>query len=178
MKGNINAIFLTVLTFAAVFGPVISEAGEYQPFNGQWGYQEIKVSADTYYVAYHGDYRFSSEEVSRWWTIRCAELCAKAGASHYVELAYVLEPLTEEERAAFVAWDLSSVPRFVPAMVVVIPIIIPTGPGASSVDAPSKMAGVRCISKSETITAKDRLVDVSQKVKEASEVGIKIIRQP
>ena len=178
MKGHVNAIVGIVLTFAAVIGPVIGEAGEYQPFNGQWGYREIKVSADTYYVAYHGDYRFSPEEVSRWWAIRCAELCAKAGASHYVELAHVLEPLTEEERAVFLAWDRSSDPHLVPAMVVVIPIVIPTGSGASSVDAPSKMSGVRCISKSETITAKDRLSDVSQKVKEASEVGIKIRLQP
>lgn len=63
-------------------------------------------------------------------------------------------------------------------MVVVIPIVIPMGPGAASVDAPSKLAGVRCISRSETITAKDRLIDISQKVKEAGEMGINIDFNP
>jgi hypothetical protein len=136
-------------------------AAEFKPFDGFQGYQEIKVSENSYYVAYHGNREAKYDEVVAAWGRRAAELCAQAATAHYVELAYLLEPLTRKEMDAFVA--LEPAPRMIYAAgPVYIPIYMPSGPRAARVDAPSKMAGVRCVRETGDILMQDRLISVEK----------------
>jgi hypothetical protein len=144
-----------------VFSSVAYGAAEFKPFDGFQGYQDIKVSENLYYVAYHGNRDAKYEEVVAAWGRRAAQLCAQATATHYVELSHLLEPLTKKETDAFIA--LEPTPRMIYAAgPVYIPIYMPSGPRAARVDAPSKMAGVRCVRETGDILLQDRLISVEK----------------
>lgn len=154
--------FLVTCSTLASFACV---AFDYKPFDGFEGYQDIKISNDVYYVGYHGSRNSSFNEVVLAWSARSAQLCEKAGAPHYVELAYIFEPLTEAERNAVLAMEAE--PRLFPAKggFVYVPIFVPGGPRAASIDAPSKLGPVRCVGASEAVLNKDRLISVQDKLR-------------
>lgn len=152
---------VSLLAGMFVFSSVAYGAVEFKPFDGFQGYQDIQVSENLYYVAYHGNRDAKYEEVVAAWGRRAAQLCAQAVTKHYVELSYLLEPLTKKEMDAFVAFEPT--PRMTYAAgPVYIPIYMPSGPRATRVDAPSKMAGVRCIRETRDILVQDRLVSVEK----------------
>ena len=135
-------------------------AVRYQPFEGHEGYQDIKVSDDTYYVGFHGNEGAPYNKVVSAWAARSAQLCSQAGASHYVELAHLFEPLTQKEQDLFLA--LEAAPRFMrTAGYVYIPMYIPSGPRATKIDAPSKLGAIRCMQSADNLMDKKRAISVS-----------------
>lgn len=155
-----KALF-SLLVGISAFSPMAYGAAEFKPFDGFQGYQDIQVSQNLYYVAYHGNRDARYEEVVAAWGRRAAQLCAQATTTHYVELLHLLEPLTKKEMDTFVAFEPA--PRMTHAAgPVYIPIYIPSGPRAARIDAPSKMAGVRCVRETSEILTQDRLVSVEK----------------
>jgi len=163
-----------ILTTSAIYGAV-----DYKPYDGLGGYQEIKVSDDIYYVGFHGTRTSKYDEVDLAWSARGAQLCLQAGAGHYVELAFLFEPLTKKERDLFLA--LEPAPRFTYAAdFIIIPIPMNTiTEHSTSIDAPSKLGAIRCVRSIDDILDKKRLISVSEKIKEANQANIGInIRSP
>lgn len=142
-------------------------AVEYQPFDGLEGYQDIRVSDDTYYVGFHGKRDAQFQDVVQGWYARSAELCSAAGATHFTELAHVLEPITAAEREKFIAGDAAG--RLVPAAArtVFIPIIVPRSSGNPYVYAPSKLAAMRCVSDPSAVLDTGRLMAVGETLEAA-----------
>lgn len=155
----------------ALFVPFTCEAVKYKPFDGHEGYQDIKVSDDTYYVGFHGGNDAQYNEILLAWAARSAQLCSQAGASHYVELSYLFEPLTPRELDLFSA--LEPAPHFSRvAGYIYIPMYIPSGPRATKIDAPSKLAAIRCIQSPDNLMDRQRAISVTEKTREATQANI------
>lgn len=137
-----------------------SWASQYKPFDGNEGYQEIKASNNTFYVAFHGTNNATYNEVVDAWKKRSAEICLEIGADYYVELAHLLEPLTAQEINQFLA--TGPLPRFMRTAggFVYIPLYIPSGPRSARMDAPSKLAPIRCLKSAEDVIEKNRLIRI------------------
>ena len=148
------------LLFSAACGAV-----DFKPFDGFEGYQDIKVSDNVYYVGFHGKRDAKYNEVTAAWSVRSGQLCSQAGASHYVELSHLLEPLTQKELDLFVAFEPAPRMTYAAGGFVYIPIYVPSGPRSARIDAPSKLAPIRCIRATDNILAKDRLVSALEKAK-------------
>lgn len=166
---------LRILVFVFAILPSISNAAlKYQPFDGHGGYQEIKISENLYYVGFHGNRDDSYDEISSAWAARSAQLCSQSGAAFFVELAYFFEPLTKGELDIFS--NIEPEPRFMhTAGYVYIPMYIPSGPRITKIDAPSKLAAVRCLQSTENMIDSKRAISVTEKLQEASrmKIGVK-----
>ena len=151
-----------VLTFLAAAACADAGAVQYQPFDGLEGYQDIRVSDDTWYVGFHGKRDAQFQDVVQAWYARSAELCAAAGASHFTELANVLEPITAAEREKFIAEGPAA--HIIPAAArtVYIPIYVPRSSGSAYVYAPSKLAAIRCVTDPSAVLDKGRLMAVGE----------------
>jgi len=142
----------------------------YKPYNGFEGYQEITLSDDSYYVAFHG--RKDPDDVKLAWKVRSAELCSIKNFNYYVELKYPFEPITKEEikkQISFNDYDGT----FVYARFMYIPIYTPA-PAQRSVEliSPSKMAAIRCFVSIESLEDSDRAISVKERLHEAKSKGI------
>jgi hypothetical protein len=153
MKKNLLKFYSAVAMLILVSAAPLAFAQSYAPYDGTAGYQEIKLDADTYYVAYHGPNVGSSGSMPDLWKRRVSELCRNMNAPFYVELNYNFEDprvngvdmLASESAAGWMQ----------PVKVGYIPIFIPTASGPSSINGPTKQAPARCyITKPELKDAK------------------------
>jgi hypothetical protein len=156
----------------SVFG---QQQSDYRAFDGFQGYQSIPVSGGVHYVAYHGMRNTSIEEVSLGWRVRAAQLCRTAGATHYVELAYVFEPLTADEiKSVYLSGAQASTVLARGAGGVYVPVYIPSGGGGgyAMINTPSRLGSIRCVSAPDTIVDQTRLIEVSKTFEEGKKAGI------
>lgn len=167
----LKSIFSTLVAASASLGTPACYAVDFKPYDGREGYQEIQISDHIYYVGFHGGRNAKHNDVISAWAARSAQLCTRDQATHYVELAYPLEPLTQTERDLFLAYEPSANIRQVRTGYVYMPIFVPGGPRDAKIDAPSKLGAIRCVKQTDTILDKSRLLPISEKLKEASEAG-------
>ncbi|MES2946445.1 MAG: hypothetical protein V4772_26555 [Pseudomonadota bacterium] len=154
-----------LLATVALLMSIQCQAIDVKPFDGIEGYQEIKVTAKLYYVGFHGKRDAKYTDVLSAWEARSAQICAESGASHFVQLKSLLEPLTQKELEQFVAYEPAPYPTQAAASFIYIPIYMPSGPRAAQIDGPSKLAAVRCVHSTEVIVDRDRLTAVVQTAK-------------
>lgn len=145
----------------AVGIPFQAAALEYGAYNGYSGYQDFRLSPNAFYVAYHGARGDSMADVEPAWKQRAAQLCTDEGAAYFVELKYPAEPVLHDDPQFFSeAAEFRSGFRMVKGGgMVFIPIF--TGPPAPFfIDAPSRMANVRCIRDPAQLRDSSRLLRV------------------
>lgn len=140
-------IALWHLATAAILEPfeLVAYPGNAQTRDSAYGYQDIRIGPDSWYVAFHGTRLHSIAQVELGWLGRAAQLCRSIRKRHVVELRYVGEPVFQEE--SVVRNDKTAPPRATRvAGSVPIPIFIPSSPVVvARQETPSKMAAVRCI---------------------------------
>lgn len=153
---------------AIVFGlcigtciPFPASALEFGAYNGYSGYQDFRSGPNAFYVAYHGARSDSMVDVEAVWKQRVAQLCVSEGAAYFAELKYPDEPVLRDDPQFFSEADgfRSGFRRVKGGGMVFIPIF--TGPPAPFfIDAPSKMASVRCVPDSAQVRDTSRLLRV------------------
>lgn len=157
---------LTALSLSAQPSPQL----EYGPFSGYTGYQEVKITDQSWYVAFHGDRQTSLEYVKAGWHARAAELCTLQNAAYYVEMRYVREPLLVDDREA----ERSQGSLIPAAGYIYVPIFTQRSAASVSVIAPSKLAAVRCVTEISSLREPSRAVSVGKALEDAAKVGIRI----
>lgn len=150
-----------------------STQGSYGPFTGDSGYQDVKLSEQSWYVAYHGNRQTSLDQVQLGWQARVAELCGSLRATLFVELRYVGEPLLPGDPA--VAGDPAQEGwiQLAKGSYVYIPIFTPRpNYSAMSLMAPSKLAAVRCLWDATGLIDPSRAASIPKVREDARRAGI------
>jgi len=169
----------------AADNPVASKLA-YGPFGGSsitagQGYQELKLPADRWFVAYQGNRDTSSEVVDAAWTARAAQLCAAIGVNRFVELRYQFEAITASDaklsaapdRALEEGWSM----RPTAGAPVYVPIYIPQQPQVITPQtAPAKLAAMACVRDVSALLDASRAVSTDDALDKARQLGIDIGR--
>jgi hypothetical protein len=147
-----RVVAASMFALAAVAQAQTASGPVYGPFEGAGylsteGYQEIKLSADRWYVAYQGNRDTSPDWVAAAWSARAAQVCKAAGAATFVELRYPFEAVTADDELAQADGSPEAGGVMLPvAGPVYIPIYTPSNSGPRMpLIAPSKLAAVRCV---------------------------------
>jgi hypothetical protein len=174
LKQSLAALF-------AVCGMVITSSAladaelDYKPYDGTEGYEDIHVSDRLYYVGYHGKSGLDPSALPFAWATRSAELCAAIGAKYFVELEHLLEPLTDNERKRFIAYDQTPYTRYVKSYrIIIIPNYSARGGHISA--ALSKLAPVRCLYGNEELLDRPRAISVEDSLTAAKEAGLILLK--
>jgi len=161
--------FLMLIT---IILPIKGFAINYAPYNGDEGYQEIRVARDVWFVAFHGDWNASREDVDAAWLTRVAQLCLTSGSAKFVELKYSFEPILKGD-PDIISSDSEGVDLAIrKAFVIVIPVPVPSE-GRTFYNAPSRQAHIRCISDRSMAQVIDssRLLDSAKSLEEGKTRG-------
>jgi len=146
---------------------------EYKPFDGYEGYQEILVKPYVYYVAYHGKEIYSAADVDDAWATRVAQLCLANGANKYINLQYLFEPvLNSDPPVVSVNQEVLS-GRYVKVAgggFIFIPMNTPRS-GNVSIEAPSKLGHVLCVTDASKVLNPARIVNVGKVMEVAKSRG-------
>lgn len=146
-----------------------AEAVSVAPFTGESGYQEIRLAADSWYLAFHGTRKHAISSVQAAWLGRAGQLCESAGKPYVIELRYVGQPAFPEDPVAS-AEDFSVVRVAGP---VYIPMFIPSGPQTiTPALTPTKAAAIRCAASSSGLKAGLVAIPVSEAKEGARKVGL------
>ena len=146
---------------------------KFAPFLGRVGYEEVPLSADSWYVAFHGTRSHTPAVVQAAWAARAAQLCAGVQRGHYVELRYVGEPVLTDDRIT--ERDARALGRWYAVGGYYIPIFIPSFSGQTmTVITPSKMAAVRCVANVDQLRDKTRAVSNQDALQTAKGMGLDI----
>ena len=149
-----------------------SEVPKFAPVSGITGYQEIKLSEDSWYVAFHGQRKHSMELVEAGWGARVAQLCTGIQRAYFVQLRYVGEPILKTSPAAAVKPLIGSAH---PVGMVYIPIFIPQAHRAAlAVVTPSKSAAIRCVQSPDALLDRSRAFSVTEALSTARQRGLQI----
>lgn len=145
------------------------------PYKGDTGYQEIQLSGDAWYLAYHGNGQTSDRWVNASWAARAAQLCVEKHFPYYVEMRYVTEAIFRDEKIGLM-YDNEIFPFMHKATVIYIPIIIPSrsSQAYSPVITPSKLAPFKCVGQPDMLIDASRAINVKASAEEAKLLGIKI----
>jgi hypothetical protein len=156
---RLEAIVLGLCIGACVPFPAI--ALEFGVYNGYSGYQDFRSGPNAFYVAYHGARSDNMVDVEAAWKQRVAQLCASEGAAHFIELKYPAEPVLRDDPQFFSEVDgFRSGFRMVKGGGMVFIPIFTGSPAPFFIDAPSKMASVRCIPGAAQVRDTSRLLRV------------------
>jgi hypothetical protein len=161
-----------------VVSPIMLAGSEsakpFGPFKGDLGYQDIALGDLMWYVAFHGNRGTEITWVNAAWAARVAQLCRERQQEFFVQLRYVFEPLSKEERTTqreYVpdAWAMHVRGTYVP-------ILVPYSSGGpiQAVVTPSKLAAVRCINDPSKIGDPTRAIRVDSSLDAARQLGINI----
>ncbi len=170
MKGPRISFTAAIFALLAV---IQAQAIDYIPFNGREGYQEISISPDLYFVAFHGKMHTSASDIEAAWKTRAAQLCVAGGAEHFVELYYSFEPVLKDDKPPFNIYGVRSTR-------VVAPIFPPINISGTSVakiydtdiiDAPSRQAHVRCVHDAAQAISPEWLVETGRIIEDAKARG-------
>jgi hypothetical protein len=139
------------------------------PSTGDTGYDEIKLSANTWYVAFFGSRQTAPASVETAWKARVATLCAQQEAPFFVELRYVAEPVLASDKVALAGADeLGALLR--PAGAVYIPIYTPRS-APVTVTTPAKMAPALCVAEPAALRDPARAEDARAVLEKARKDG-------
>jgi len=170
-----KALVASALLLAQCIAHCSPEFGSFEgeSFTNGQGYQEIKLSAGRWYLAYQGNRDTASEWVDAAWAARAAQLCVAIGAQHYVELRYQFEEVTTQDKASVGLesgnpWAMVNTAGSVP-----VPIFIPMPQQpVMPLTAPSKLQALQCIVDVENLKDKTRALETSVALQKAKELGI------
>ena len=170
------AAVIALAMASVVHAQAKTEAPAYGPYTGDTGYQEIQLSADSWYVAFHGNRNTNLAWAKTGWAARAAQLCGAQRMAHYVELRYPFEPLTAEDQKSANADDAFSESQLRRAShYVYIPIYTPSGSAVTPrVSTPSKLAAVRCVKDMALLMDQKRAVTVEASLNEAEQSGMRV----
>jgi hypothetical protein len=165
-------LYRCLILVAGLIAVTPAFALRYTPFAGAEGYQEIQVALDTYFVAFFGTRSSAAIEIEAAWRTRSAELCLANGYGNFVELGYLFEPVTREDKplSAIDPERLDAWPVYAKGTVYV-PIFIPHGHGAAAIDAPGKLGHVRCVKDSAALVHPERAIDAEKTLESAEANG-------
>ena len=142
-------------------------APTFAPFEGNTGYQEIKLSATSWYVAFLGNRKTAMTEIETGWKVRAAQLCASQHADYFVEMRYVSEPVLTSDKIALLGEDdLASHLRRVAA--VYVPIY--SHPIEAYVT-PAKMAPGLCVAERAALREPERALETGAVLAQARKDG-------
>jgi hypothetical protein len=160
---------LMILALSIATSQVNAEAFAIEPFAGDTGYQEIKLSDNSWYVAYFGSRKTAMTDVEMSWRVRAARLCEIQNSPYFVELNYVAEPvLTGDKLSSTGPENFSAGYRKVGA--IFVPIYTPP----VSLDpeiVPTKMAPILCLAAPTALRAPERVQEVSSILAQARKNG-------
>lgn len=154
---------------------------QYGPFEGAGylsvhGYQELKLGPEQWYVAYQGNQTTSPSWVEAAWSARAAQLCKATGATHFVEMRYPFEAITRADQLKASRSGMDEVGSFIlMAGPVFIPIYTPSGPRTIvPLNAPSKLASVRCVMDVGSVSDPSRVVSIDAAMTDARKQGVSV----
>jgi hypothetical protein len=154
-----GSALLNLLLAASLCWSVEAFALKYGPYTGVEGYQEIVLGEDLIYVAFEGSRNTAMPEIEAAWKTRAAQLCLELGAADFIQLHYSFEPVLKTDPPAVPGPHKEAMGSLIrTAGLIYIPIITPHSSGATSVDAPSKQAPVRCVRDSSQALDPERLL--------------------
>lgn len=154
--------------------PDLPDLPQLIPFAGDSGYQEIRLSADTWYLALHGTRKHSPASVQTAWLARAAQLCVAAKARYFVELRYAGERVLSSDVAAAETEPLARFMRPT-AGGYYVPIFIPSGPRAITQQlTPSKLAPVRCVEAQDAVRERNRAMSAADVLGSARRAGFQL----
>jgi hypothetical protein len=158
MKKIIPNIAYVLAIAAGFFVSSLASAQSYAPYDGTGGYQEIKLDANTYYVAFHGPNVGGTGSVADLWKRRVNEICRTANSRFYVELNYNFEDPRVDGTDMLASEGVAG--WLQPVKTGYIPIFIPTASGPSSINGPTKQAPVRCYATKPDLKDPKRLQEI------------------
>lgn len=174
------ALILGIVLLCAATPPHHGAYGfTYGPYDGMEGYQEIQVSRDIYFVAFHGEKQASGDDVNEAWRTRAAELCLKSGAEQFMELKYSFEPVMRKDPPLLLSHSEGYGASIMKAHMIFIPIFIPSvrsiprTPSVYYYSAPSQQAHIRCLRAGELsqVAESRRLVETAKILADAKSRG-------
>lgn len=143
---RILGLFLTSVLYSVCVFAQNFNAPAFGPFEGESGYQEIAVSTDVWYLAFHGTRQHSGDAIEAAFWFRAAQLCGSVNKSQVIELVFLGEKLfaSDPEIADF---DAHANYRQYAKGFIYIPIYIPRQRGVSGAqyETPSKSSAIRCL---------------------------------
>jgi len=146
---------------------------KYAPLTGITGYQEIKLSDDSWYVAFYGNRKHEQTVVDAAWSARAAQLCQGIKRPFFVELRYVSEPVLTPAKAS----EHQEAPdgQLSKVGAVYVPIFIPQvhGPMAP-VLMPGKSAAIRCVESPDALLDQSRAVSAVEAIAAAKKRGLAV----
>lgn len=165
MKLNITVLFLALLMGGVVPESRAADASAaipFGPFNGDTGYQDIKLADKSWYVAVFGNRKTDLAWVENGWKVRAAQLCSSMHEKYFVEMRYVGERILIDEKT--VRREGSDVNQFMRKVgAVYIPIIVPGGPREiPDYVIPGKQAPISCVQNVDLLSDKTRAVSVRE----------------
>lgn len=163
---------MLVVVGAAVGAGAAQAQASFGPYDGMTGYLQIRTGAGAYVVAVHGSRETTVESVRVGWAARAAQLCQADGAGDFVQLRYTGEPVLLGE--VYAAQSVEPRPQMVKGPVYV-PIFIPSGgPRVAELNAPSKIAAVRCVAEPQRVKDPQRLVRAADALERATAAGVSV----
>lgn len=142
--------------------------------DGKVGYQELAISADTYYLTFHGSRDTSGPWVDAAWQARASQLCTAKGAEAFVALRYIDEAVLAGD-IAMAKWNtMHAWAVKVAGAPIYIPMFIPTGPRNASIDAPGKSGPVRCLAAGAQLHDPSRAVRIADSLDAARKAGVPV----
>lgn len=166
-----------ITRYLAVFVTALNVAGGAQAqqsaiYNGGLDYQELSLSANTYYVAVFSDRLLSATLINAAWAARAAQLCAASGSDAFVPLRYVDEPVIVEDVDISLFDHQAARTHRVAAGTIFVPIFIPSGPREVHLEMPGKAGAVRCLPAGADLRNPARLVRASVALDAAQRAGV------
>ncbi|MBS0578651.1 MAG: hypothetical protein JSR36_05255 [Proteobacteria bacterium] len=146
----------------------------FAPISGSSGYQEIKLSDDSWYLGFFGTREHSMELLGAAWAARAAQLCAQVKQPYFVRLRYIGEPVLAADRAARSSPGAAAYARPVGGGYVPIFIPMPQAHGPITVLTPAIEAPVRCIAGPDSLVDHARAVSGADSVAAARQRGFAI----
>lgn len=137
-----------------------------QPFagaggTGGFGYEEIPLSATSWYVAYFGKQNNTTAEVDAAWAARVAQLCTSVSLHYFVQLRYVYEPVLAAKHTSFLTTPSYGRPYRVVFLINYAQLAGDAMQRSGEADVPHKTAAILCVSAPALLLNPTRAVPVS-----------------
>lgn len=170
---SVAKMLRTTLVMASAMYFQMASAVDFIPFAGFEGYQELQVTNDIYFVAFHGRRDSQAAEVELAMKVRAAQLCNKNSRDYFIQLKYPFEPVlkTDTPLASWVADQDYVLQKARGGGFIYIPIYTPRSSGSVTIDAPSRMGHVRCVGDAALALDSSRVVNGKALIEEAGSLG-------
>jgi hypothetical protein len=144
-RGLLGLFVTSVLYSTSVFSQSV-DTPALAPFEGNSGYQEIAISPDVWYLAFHGTRQHSRDAIEAAFWFRAAQLCGSVNKSQVIELVFLGEKLFASDPEVADLEAGANYRQFVKGFIY-IPIYIPTqrSAGGAFYETPSKTSAIRCL---------------------------------